>query len=56
MSRSTIGFHFRAVGSNPRAAQVAGISPAGPPSWSSPSRAPWWASPVRCTCWAPSVV
>lgn len=28
MSRSTIGFHFRAVGSNPRAAQVAGISPA----------------------------
>ncbi|MGP9539055.1 ABC transporter permease [Brachybacterium sp. AOP43-C2-M15] len=27
MSRSTIGFHFRAVGSNPRAAQVAGISP-----------------------------
>lgn len=28
MSRSTIGFHFRAVGSNPRAARVAGISPA----------------------------
>ena len=28
MSRSTVGFHFRAVGSNPRAAQVAGISPA----------------------------
>lgn len=28
MSRSTLGFHFRAVGSNPRAAQVAGISPA----------------------------
>lgn len=28
MSRSTMGFHFRAVGSNPRAAQVAGISPA----------------------------
>lgn len=28
MSRSTIGFHFRAVGSNARAAQVAGISPA----------------------------
>lgn len=28
MSRSTIGFHFRAVGSNPRATQVAGISPA----------------------------
>ena len=27
MSRSTLGFHFRAVGSNPRAAQVAGISP-----------------------------
>ena len=28
MSRSTLGFHFRAVGSNPRAARVAGISPA----------------------------
>ncbi|MFC7376578.1 MULTISPECIES: ABC transporter permease [unclassified Brachybacterium] len=28
MSRSTLGFRFRAVGSNPRAAQVAGISPA----------------------------
>ncbi|GAA1287953.1 MULTISPECIES: ABC transporter permease [Brachybacterium] len=28
MSRSTLGFQFRAVGSNPRAAQVAGISPA----------------------------
>lgn len=28
MSRSTMGFHFRAVGSNPRAAQVAGISTA----------------------------
>lgn len=26
MSRSTLGFRFRAVGSNPRAAQVAGIS------------------------------
>lgn len=31
MNRSTIGFRFRAVGSNPRAAQVAGISIA----WSS---------------------
>ncbi|APX32487.1 ABC transporter permease [Brachybacterium sp. P6-10-X1] len=28
MSRSTLGFQFRAVGSNPRAARVAGISPA----------------------------
>ena len=28
MSRSTLGFHLRAVGSNPRAARVAGISPA----------------------------
>ena len=28
MSRSTLGFHFLAVGSNPRAARVAGISPA----------------------------
>ena len=27
MSRSTLGFQFRAVGSNPRAARVAGISP-----------------------------
>ena len=28
MNRSTLGFQFRAVGSNPRAARVAGISPA----------------------------